>query len=247
MLELHRLPVSDLLAQLQLLIVLIVLLLVLLEQQHLRDVLVNLLYLLLDFDQRRLAHLLFASLLLDELLEALRRLLLLFEQLPLPQIGAAVLLDFDSEEALFEAIAAILAQVVHLWDHFDALIGDAIRVERAFVDEVRLRKAPQSSCLLLASEAHVLLHRLQGSVVVLLSQVCEVDLLSIGEEDHVAHSQLALLLSYLHLPVLRRVRCELLHVLMELARIRRAQCEQLYLVDDGWLCLDWSSPRRLVL
>jgi hypothetical protein len=141
-LELHRLPVSDLLAQLQLLIVLIVLLLVLLEQQHLRDVLVNLLYLLLDFDQRRLAHLLFASLLLDELLEALRRLLLLFEQLPLPQIGAAVLLDFDSEEALFEAIAAVLAQVIHLWDHFDALIGDAIRVEHAFVDEVRLRKAP---------------------------------------------------------------------------------------------------------
>lgn len=157
------------------------------------------------------------------------------------------MLDFDSEEALLEAITAVLAQVVHLRDDFDALIGDAIGVQHAFVDEVRLRKAPQPSCLLLASEAHVLLHRLQCSVIVLLPQVREVDLLSVGEEDHVAHSQLALLLSNLHLPILWCVRGELLHILMELTRIRCAQGEQLYLVDDCRFCLDWSSPWRLIL
>ena len=143
---------------------------------------------------------------------------------------------------MFEAISTVLAQVIHLWDDLDALVSDAVRIEDTFVDEVRLREAPQSSSLLLAGENRVLLHRLQCIVIVLLLQVGEVDLLSVGNQDHITHAKLALLLAYLHLPVLRRIRSELLQMPMEFARLSRAHRQELDRVNHGWLWCSRSSP-----
>lgn len=187
MLELNALAEGDLLAQLQLLVVLVVLLLVLLQAGYLRQLLVQQLQLLLDFDEGGLAHLLLAALFLYELLEPQVGLFLLLGELSLPLVRAAVLLDLDPEEALLEAVRAILTQLVHLRNDLDALVRHAVRVQHPLVGEVGLREAPQLPHLLLPGKAHSVLHGLQRVVVALLPQLRLVDLFLVGDKDDVAN------------------------------------------------------------
>jgi len=127
MVQLDGLPISQFGSQLKFLLVFVIFLL---DQPFLLvffDIILDHRNFLLYLLQLRLVHLIFTSAVVDHLPQLAVQLYLLKFKLLNFLIYLAVLLDFNPEQALLVQIACILAHVVGLWDHIDALVCNAVR------------------------------------------------------------------------------------------------------------------------
>lgn len=236
-LELHRLPVSELVADLEALLVPVVVVLAPLALDCPLDVLVNHSELVLQVLKQLLVHVrvvcpssLGAGGLARRLVQCL--LDLCTERLQLSDfvVDFATLLDLDAEEALLEEICGILGQAVVLGDDLHALVRHSIRVEEALVLEVRggqrANFLPCASPGLRQVDGRC---SFEGSGLALLLYVAVPHVLLVGQADDVSDSQLSVSLPFSHHQVALRRRRQALDLLCESLWVGEVEVTHLWL------------------